>query len=120
MEFEAVKLVEVVVRGVRKLRKSHPYIPRAWRWAKVIQAGNKSFTNVNDEDKEFTFRPYAHTPQGTSILCLFDLHNQEVMLSHRYALTSLVMMMREVVGSTLLPYKTESDEDVDLYSPRGS
>lgn len=36
------------------------------------------------------------------------------MVSHRDALTPLVVMMKEVVASTLLPYKTESDKDMDL------
>lgn len=29
VEFEAMEMVKTMVRDVRKLRKSHPYIPRA-------------------------------------------------------------------------------------------
>lgn len=35
VEFEAVMVVEIVIRGVRKKKKSHPYMPRANRWVAV-------------------------------------------------------------------------------------
>lgn len=49
--------VKVVVWAMRKLKKSHPYIPRAWS----EQLGNKSLANVMDKEEEFTFHPYVYT-----------------------------------------------------------
>lgn len=37
-----------------KRKKSHPYMPRARRWASVNRARNKSMVNVIDKE-DFTF-----------------------------------------------------------------
>lgn len=66
-----MEMVELVVWAVRKLRKSHPYIPRHWS----EQLENKSLANVMNMEEEFTFHPYVYTLQWTSSLSLSDLHN---------------------------------------------
>lgn len=43
-EFDEVTIVEVVVRGERKRKKSHPYMPRAWRWDGVKQTGTNPWS----------------------------------------------------------------------------
>lgn len=58
VDFEAMEMVETVVHRVRKLRKSHSYTPRAWRWSRVKKAENKSLANVIDKEEEFAFSPY--------------------------------------------------------------
>lgn len=93
VELKAMEKVEVVVRGARKQRKSAPYITRSWRWTRVKCAENKSLLNVIDEE-EFHFCLYIFTPQETSPLGLFYLHNQEIMLSPRDALFLLVVASR--------------------------
>lgn len=70
-DLDAVTMVDVVVRGERKKKKSYSYIPRAWRWAGVKQAGNKSLVNVIHKEEEFSFRSNFFTPRGTSPLSLF-------------------------------------------------
>lgn len=78
-------MVEVVVRGVRKQRKSAPSIPRAWRWTMLKQAGNKSLVKVIYKEEEFNFCSYilllkelAHLFCSTCIIrrtCyLLDMH----------------------------------------------
>lgn len=53
MEFEEVALEDVMVPGEKKRKKSHPYIPRAWRWAGVKQATNKRQCDRHGEGVQF-------------------------------------------------------------------
>lgn len=59
-EFEDVTFKELMVRGGKKRKKSHPYMPKAWWWAEVNQATNKSLlsflSDLIDVEEEFTFR----------------------------------------------------------------
>lgn len=50
VEFKEVIVVEVMVRGNKKRKKSHLYMPRAWRWAGVKQGGNNLLVSVIDEE----------------------------------------------------------------------
>lgn len=72
-----VEMVDVTVGGVRRQRKSAPYIPRACRWVGMKQAGHESLVKVIDVE-EFNFHPYVFTPRGTFPVNLFGLHNQEI------------------------------------------
>lgn len=98
------------------MKKSHPYMPMAWRWDGVEQAGNKSLVNVIDKEEEFTFRPYVELLEG-----LLDLVSSpsatKRSLPQRDTMDHLAIAMAIVVAPTLLPSKTKSSEDVALYSP---
>lgn len=109
-----MKIVEIVIWGMRKLKKSHHYIPCvSWRWARVKQAKDKTLVNVINEEEELTF----HTLRGNSPHGLFNQHNQEIALSLRDTLVLLAMAMALMVPSTLLPSKIESSKGMALYSP---
>lgn len=75
VEFSTVEIVDVMVRAVRKQRKS---APMGLEMGRAKQAGNKSLVNVIDEEQEFNFHPYAFTPRETATFHLFDLHNQDI------------------------------------------
>lgn len=49
--------------------------------AGVKQAAIKSLAKVIDDEKNFNFRPYVFTPRGVAILSLFELFNQEIIIS---------------------------------------
>lgn len=53
MEFEDMTFK---VQSEKKRKKRHPYMPKAWWWAVVNQATNKSLVSLIDVEEEFTFR----------------------------------------------------------------
>lgn len=114
-EFDEVTMVEVVIRGEKKKKKSHPYVPRTWRW--VGTAREQVLVNVIDKEEEFNFRLYVYIPRGTSTFSLFTVCNQEIVLSRRATLDHLAIAMATVVSLTLLPSKTESNDGMALCSP---
>lgn len=61
VEFQALGMVKVTLKGVRKQRKRALYILKLWRLVGVKQAGNKSLVWVIDEEEEFNLH-------GTSLL----------------------------------------------------
>lgn len=96
---------EVMVRSERKMKNSHSYMPRAWKWVGGKQVTNESMINVIDMEEEFTFHLYVHTPRGTTLLRLFTERNQEVVLSHQDKLDHLALAMAAVVTLTLFLFK---------------
>lgn len=60
VEFLAAKMIKTIVEGVKKQKQSALYKPRAWRWAEVKKANNKSLVKVTNDEKSFNFRAYVH------------------------------------------------------------
>lgn len=52
IEFEEVTFTDAIVPGELKKNKSHPYIPKTWRWAVLKQAMNKTLVSVMDTEEE--------------------------------------------------------------------
>lgn len=114
-----MKILDTAGRGMRKLKKSHHYLPRAaWRWARLKQARNKSLVNlINEVGGAYLSSVCPHFARNFP-LGLFNLHNQEIALSHRDTVVPLAMAMAAIVPPTLLPSKIKSSKGVT--APRES
>lgn len=110
---EEVTVVEVVVQAEMKKKKSHPYMPRTWRWVGLKQVGKKSLV------KSSIFAQMSILLVGLLHLVYLPSATRRL-LSHRDILDHLAIAIATIIAPILLPSKTEFDEawlSIDPKSP---
>lgn len=117
IEFEGVTFRHVMLRGKLNKKKIHPYIPRAWRWARLKYATSKTLVSVRRRRRVYLLPVHLYSSAGCSGHAV-RRGNQKIDLSRWDNLKHLAITIAMVVAPTTLPFKLKSGESTVLYRPQ--